>query len=434
MLGPTLARPIAGRRVWLAACGLACVVGIAVSFLQAAASHRLDPRVRAMRCIFDADGYSILGDTMPSIRAARILRDDPRAPIYDAAHIDASFLYSPLAALFYAPLVGEPSSQLREEVILASHLAWVAIGLLAIAIACGRDRTATMGEVIGIVAVLAVFYPLLRALELNQASLGVTLVLGLTWVLLQYEFEIAAGVVFMLAVAIKPHMALALPLLVRHAPRMVLTAIAAGLGLLGLSVLYAGWQNHVEYATHLLPALSRGYATATNQSYNGLFNRLLPGAPDIAAFTPAPARASVRILWALTATATYGLAVVAVRRLPRSKVGAPFVFGFAYLVATIVSPVAWEHHYASTLFVFAAAYRLYREDQDRTPPSRLLVPLTAAFIAICGYFEVRDLQGALPRLLASYVLFGALALAATYAAMLRALALGPPAPSTRTRT
>jgi alpha-1,2-mannosyltransferase len=214
----------------------------------------------------------------------------------------------------------------------------------------------------------------------------------------------------------------------------VLTAVAAGLGLLGLSVFYAGWQNHVEYATHLLPALSHGYATMTNQSYNGLFNRLLPGAPDIAAFTPAPDRTSVRILWALAATATYGLAVVAVRRLPPSKIGPEWVFGFAFLVATIVSPIAWEHHYASTVFVFAAAYRLYRDDQEWTPPAPLLVPLAAAFITICGYFEVRELHGAVPQILASYVLFGALTLAATYAAMLRALAEGPLALSTRART
>jgi hypothetical protein len=153
--------------------------------------------------------------------------------------------------------------------------------------------------------------------------------------------------------------------------------------------------------------LSAGYAFYPNQSWNGLFNRLydLPPPSD---FVLAPRRTAVQALTFLCGAATYLTALVAAWRRRGAGTSPTLLLGLAWLTATLVSPISWEHHYAPGLFVFATLYAICRSSRGRPP--WLPVATALAFVAMAGCFEVRSLEGLAPRLLASYVFAGGLIL------------------------
>jgi hypothetical protein len=98
----------------------------------------------------------------------------------------------------------------------------------------------------------------------------------------------------------------------------------------------------------------------------------------------------------------------------RKRASPLWMFSFAWLVTTMISPIAWQHHYAPAVFAFVLIVRAVREDERLRAP-RHVVPPAMAFVLMAGYFEVRGLHGVAARLLASYVLCGALVLAAMLA-------------------
>lgn len=407
-----------GRRdAWILG---ACALGILLSFVQVRATAPTDIRVNAMKSVFDADRTNI-GDPGPSIAAARMLRTTRHAPIYRNVKSEgAAFIYPPLAALFYTPAAMRSSSDARDFLVLVNRLLLAGIGLLGLALLL-RKQDARWPEALGGLSVLLVFYPLLRAMELNQATVFVTFVVGLALVLLKIGEDRGAGIAFALAVVFKPHLILVLPLMYWHSRRMVVATLVTGVCLLGLSLVYAGFQNHLDYLADVLPMVSRGYAFYPNQSWNGLLHRLSPEA-NIAHFALAAPSTAVRVGSTVMSLLCYVGALFFVRRW-RGAAVAPFVLAFAWLITTLVSPIAWEHHYAPALFLFAMAYGALRDDESLRQ-RKILALLAGAFVLVASYFEVRHLQGVVPRLLVSYVFAGALCLAAAWVSMVDRLAEG----------
>ena len=368
-----------------------------------------------MRSIFDIHGRPRFGDVNPSLKVARRLERDPRAPLYEHLTPEgSSFIYPPLALLLYRPFVAGSEEQAHGWLLIANHVVFGGIAVL-LAIYLARQPGLHPWEAALAVPAVVLYYPLTRALEINQATLVVTFLLGAAWLALAERRQVAAGVALALASAIKPHLVLALPLLVWALPAMVTAAAAAGAALALASVGYAGWANHADYATRVLPALSAGYAFYANQSWNGLFNRLydLPPPTD---FVLAPRRISVQGLTLLCGAATYVAALIVAWRRRAEATPPTLLLGLAWLTTTLVSPISWEHHYAPGLFVFATLYAISRS--SRPSPPWLPLALAIAFVAMAGYFEVRSLAGLAPRLLASYVLAGGLILELTCLALL----------------
>ncbi len=384
---------------------------VALSFVQVRLSAQPDIRLTAMRAVFDAS-LTNLGDPAPSIVAARRLRQDHRASIYDAGRTaGAAFIYPPLAAVFYAPLTDMSYVDAHRWLSTVNHLLFVGIGLFALVL-LARRAPIHWWEVTGLVVAVGLFYPLLRALELNQATVALTFVIGLALVLLEYGKERAAGIAFAFAILFKPHMILVLPLLAWHARRTIVWTLGTGVGLLVLSLGYAGIDNHVDYVTEILPVVSRGYAFYPNHSWNGVLHRLGSEA-DIVNFALAPASSFVRVGATVLALATYAGAVFYVRRWHSAGIPTAWVFAFGWLVTTLVSPVAWEHHYAPAIFLFGIAYGFYR--RRGAPPGTLVAVLFAVgFGLLASYFEVRGLSTPASRLLVSYVFAGGLVLWAAW--------------------
>lgn len=212
-----------------------------------------------------------------------------------------------------------------------------------------------------------------------------------------------AGVALGAACAVKPQLALVLPLLMFHARRTVLSAAITGVALLALSLAYAGVNNHVAYLTRVLPALSGGYAPFANQSFNGLFNRLFVDS-NIGVFAMPPPSRIVSGATLVGGVVAYAATLRFIARVPRRDALVPWVFALAWLVATAISPIAWQHQYAPALMLFGM---LASELVAGRLPERLWVPTACAFVLMAAYFEVRPLTDAFAQVVVSHVLFGA---------------------------
>jgi hypothetical protein len=267
----------------------------------------------------------------------------------------------------------------------------------------------------GLAATALTFYPLLRALRLNQSTLFVALAIGLAWLALQKGAEVAAGAALAIAIAIKPHLVLMVPILAWGSPRAAVSAIATGAALLATSLAYAGYRNHADYVTTVLPTLSAGYAFYPNQSFSAFFVRLLD-APSISRFELAAPSPAARWLSVALAVGTYAFALFVASRARKARAVGPHLLGFAWLAATLATPIAWEHHYAPAIFVFVGWWDAYSRGRDL--PQGALPMLALSFIGVASYFEVLAWHGATARLLVSYVLVGGLMLFAASAKLL----------------
>lgn len=390
-------------------------LGIALSSWQSLSSERPNPRWQALRAVVERDlqGFA---DPRPSLRTARWLSDDDRTPIYDAGRRRGSvFIYPPIAAAFYRPMakLGEGASYRALSAV--NRVILLAIGgLLVVFVSHGRTRSWL--RVAGIVLAMACFHPLMRAVELNQATLQVTLLLGIVWVSLQRERRVPAAVALALATAIKPQLVLILPFLLLVDSRVAVWTAGAGGVLLLLSLAYAGVANHVSYVTEILPRFSTGYAFFPNQSFNGFFNRLLLDVP-LDEFELAPESPEVRVLTVAFGLLTYAGALAIAWRHRGRKDRTLAILGLGWLVTTLTSPIAWEHHYAPALFLFAWLYRQFTAASPSLPAA-LLLPVGAGSILMASCFDVTAFEATAARVLASYVFFGALVLAGAMTGLL----------------
>jgi hypothetical protein len=394
----------------------AFAIGVAISSWQVAAySGSVFHRPPDLRVVLDRDLQSF-ADPRPSLRTARGLSEDPRFAIYSEGRRRGSFyVYPPLAAAIYRPLANLDEKKAYGALSAVNRLILAAIVALLVSLA-SYGLAWSWKRVAAVVVVAACFHPLLRAVQLNQSTLQVTLLLGIVWVSLQRGRGVPAAVALALATAIKPQLVLILPFVLLAEPRVAIWTAGVGGVLALLSLAYAGVANHITYVTEILPSFSTGYAFFPNQSFNGFFNRLLLDVP-LDAFKLAPASPEVRGLTAAFGLLVYaGALAIAWRNRGRKDVALP-VFGLGWLVATLISPVAWEHHYAPALFLFAWLYREYAVDGSSPPPA-ILPAVAAGWILMASYFDVMALDATAARLLASYVFFGALLLAGAMAAML----------------
>jgi hypothetical protein len=373
------------------------LLGFAISAIQPTACTGKDLRFQAMRTLVDGS-KSLTGDPGPSIQAARTLKDRPKDSIYGGDYtIGTAFIYPPLAARPYRPLADRSLDEARVALSVVSRITFVAIVLLL---------ARMLGKSAYFALLALAFFPLVHAVQLNQLTLQVTLLVASALFATMRERQTIAGVLLAIACAFKPHLVLVAPLLWWHARKSVVAVAISGALLAAASIAYAGFANHVAYVTTVLPKLSRGYAYFANQSANGLFQRLL-GDEDIAFFRRPQPSAMVAVLTTLVALIAYGATVWYVRRLPRSPDALPWVFALAWLVTTAISPIAWQHHYAPALAVFATLIVSMRAG---TIPSTLAVPTAIAFVLMGAWFEVRFLAGTVSSLAVSHVFFGAIVL------------------------
>ncbi|MBK8257383.1 MAG: DUF2029 domain-containing protein [Polyangiaceae bacterium] len=398
----------------------ACVLMI-LSVIQAEVIHGTWDRLNAVLAIVHP-ARSNVNDALPAMAAARSLLETPNAPIYDMTKTDtAAFLYPPIAAVLYIPHVVQEEFS-SWSLVSTNRLVFLLIAMLVAAAWTGRRRWPSAVEAMGTLVLMAVFLPIARSLELNQASLYVALFLGAAWVSLDRGFDVAAGLFLALAGAVKPHLFAVAPLLVFHARK---TAISAAIGavFLGLtSLLVAGVENHVTYITHVLPTASRGYAFFPNQSMGGFLHRLLTDAPldvfELSAPNPLVQRMTAAV-GAAFYVSTFGLVLKArAHKWMRRE-----VLALAWFVTTMIAPIAWGHHYAAA--VFPLVWLIGRTQRGLEKDVSRLAPTAFGCALLGSYFVVTGLSGTGARLFASYGLVGALLSAGAFGRSLWVVARSP---------
>ena len=396
--------------------------GTFLAYLQVRTILAFDPRWLAIQTIWDR-GWANIYDPFPSIQAAELLAFNPRAPVYaELAQRGSSFIYPPIAAILYMPFIGNSWATAEVRLAWMSSLLFGAIlGIVLLFVAHEKKRLNAL-HAASIIATVMVFYPLVRAVKLNQSTLFVTVFLGLGWLALRKRAEVLAGVALAGALAIKPHLVLMLPILAWRARKTALSALAMATVLAMVSLLFAGFDNHIDYATRVLPSLANGYAFYPNQSWTAFFLRLLTELP-INRFEIAPRSATIQSLAITGALVTYASALFVGRRVCNQPHIGPQLYMFAWLAATLISPIAWEHHYAPAIFVFISCWDAYSQRRSSLP-ARLLPLFAISFVCIASYFEVLAWDGLGARLLMSYVFYGGLLLLGASGALLLAEGTG----------
>ncbi len=369
-----------------------------------------DAHGAGLRALVDRSASNI-GDPWPSVVAADRLAHVWHAPLFtDFSDAGSSFIYPPLAALPYTFAAGVGYEAAHARLAILSRAAWVVCVGIAIALAWSRCKSILPILGFGLAAVL-LFYPLLRAVELNQATLLVTVLLGASLLLAQRGYTGTAGAVCAASAVFKPQLALVAPLVFFSSRRFVAYAAASLVGLGAASIVYAGVANHVRYVSSVLPRLSGGYAFYPNQSFSGTLLRLSGAYPyDFDLHQPP---AWMRVVGAALTLAVLGGGVWLERRAAttaRGRDGLVLALLAAWLTVTLASPISWEHHYAPALFVFAVLFgRAVRGVSTRAS----VVGGAAAFPLVAGYLDVRFWSASFfGRLAMSYLLFGALVLTA----------------------
>jgi alpha-1,2-mannosyltransferase len=388
---------------------LAWIIPLAVTALLIAADSA-DAISAGLRSLVDSHASNI-GDPWPTLAAARELRDGGRGHLYASfSPAGSSFIYPPIAAFVMSPLADLSYERAHLALSIVSRVAYVVCLGLAVAIAWGAGRVSA--ALVGVALGLA-FYPLLRSVELNQATLLVSVFFGGAVLAALHGRQALAGVLIGLMAALKPQAILILPLLLWHSRRLsvagLITAVGAGI----VSIVYAGVSDHVDYVTRILPQLSVGYAFYPNQSWTGMVLRLA-GEPFAAFALPSPSPGARVAAMALNLT-TFAVAIVVLRTASRrSAARTPQTLAsalcFAWLAVTLASPISWEHHYTPCIFAFALIIA-----RARGWPLLACLLAAASFPLIASYVEVRSWTGMVGRAASSYCLFGGLLLAASFA-------------------
>ena len=255
------------------------------------------------------------------------------------------------------------------------------------------------------------FYPVLRAYGLGQIQAWVNALfalLVLAWTRGRYA---ASGVMLGLMCLIKPTYAvIGLWALLRHQWRFLLGAIGTGAAGLAVSVAAFGVTAHVEYLRVLSYVGSRGEAYFPNQSFNGLMNRLVGNGSNLVwqedAFPPFHP-----LVYGVTLAAGLILLALALRPIGRPRSNSLLDLVIISVTATVMSPLAWEHHFGTLLPLYAAATPILIAGASTGRATPLI--LAVCFVLTGQYFEFVQRFAATPlNILQSYVLAGALGLLA----------------------
>jgi alpha-1,2-mannosyltransferase len=359
-------------------------------------------------------------DSWRPMEAARAYaRAQPDGDIYEEIffHRRLKFQYPPSSLLFIGGLS-------RDALNLVS---WICVWItVAFTVALFRGATQT-GEralhragpldlLVGSLVVAALclsFYPLIRGYTLGQIQVWVdALFAAALWAWYRGR-PAASGVCLGIACLIKPPLfVLALWALVRRQRAMLAGMLVTCCIGVSVSIAVYGFASHVSYVRVLSFISQRGEAYYPNQSVNGLLNRWLDNGDNLKfqkfEFPPPNAIVSRGTMIAAIVLLLMALIIPALRRQDDPRFDLPLMAA----TATIISPIAWEHHYGVWPPILAL---LVPAVIDLTGARRAVgVALCVAFVLTAQYFSpVQRLADTAWNPLQSYVFFGALLLITT---------------------
>lgn len=353
---------------------LLLVNGVAVNlFLRAAGWGSTSLRYAKRSILYPTGMTKIAGvDSWgPMFRALEALRQDPTTPLYSRIFFEehVKFQYPPTSLLAIdgvQRLSGAPPWRI---VRVLNDLSWVCVVVVGLftATLLRRRIGAVFGEpsvwglkreiaaFYGIVVLLAfLFYPLTRSFYLGQVQTFITLLVAVALWAWHHQKKKVTGLLVGLICVMKPHWGVVLLWAwLRRQWGMALAGTLTVAVLFGISVSVYGLGHHLDYLS-VLSALSRhGEVYYANQSVNGLMHRLLFNGDNLhfmSSYLP-PYHPVVYACTVISSLLLIGSALLWKCR-SRSAVGI-VELAIVVLSTTMASPIAWEHHYAILLPIFA---------------------------------------------------------------------------------
>jgi len=216
--------------------------------------------------------------------------------------------------------------------------------------------------VLVVVFATLLFYPAMRAYRNGQMQAWINALFALALAAHARNGQASAGACLAFAAMIKPQMGLfALWAALRRQPGM----LAAFVLVLGIGVtataFWLGPAPFFGYLNVLKHIAQRGETFYPNQSVNGFMNRLVGNGSsvDFGDSMPEP-NAVVSLVTGASSMLLLVLALIPPRN-ARGSAPSPVDFAFMGLIATLASPIAWEHHYGVLLPAFALLARSFLE-------------------------------------------------------------------------
>lgn len=390
---------------------------VANLFLCAGVDRSRDTLYIAQRAYFSTQSQD--DSWKPMVMALNHIKQYPDKPLYKTLFFEGrvKFQYPTSSLLLLdflkenfgdetAVNIGKASSRLVTFATLLISL-WMLVQR-AIRLRLVPPKSLPLLGLCGIAALLALaFVPIGLPVALGQIQPWVTFFSVLTAAAIYFELPLLAGAACAMACAIKPQLGL---FLLWFASRRQFRALLSMLTLLvfieGAAILRYGWANQMDYL-NVLSFLSRhGESYFANQSVNGLLNRMLHLGVNVNFQPDAFPRFSP---WVYFPTVFSSLVLMGFALFWRRPKG-PAVILEDYLIAaltfTMASPIAWEHHYGVTFFMFAFLFPAVW-----LRGGRLLICFALSYSCLANRLLVVNRLSDTPlNFLQSYMLFGAIIL------------------------
>jgi len=275
----------------------------------------------------------------------------------------------------------------------------------------GTERHGRLYRRLLIAALGLLFYPLVLATSVGQIQAFMTFLWTLAVYLWLKDRRGWAGVCLALVCAFKPMLAVFLIWgLLRREWRFVAAFATAAAAIQAVAIALFGWQNEIDYLAVLNYLSHHGEAMIENQSVNGLLERVLRNGSQVwsrTAYPPFNQTVYLGTMLSSLALFAFGLFFPMVRygkdQHAMNRTQDFVLFG---MIATVASPIVWEHHYA--YFFVGCVYFLALHLK---PATTGLYLFAACFLVLANSWRFLDRLAATPfSPLLSLDLFAGLAL------------------------
>lgn len=269
-----------------------------------------------------------------------------------------AFVYSPFGALLLEPLsyMRWPLALLFWRIIMSAMM----LGSIYLALLLTETTQPLVPFVILVAAVFS-FFPFTETMYQGQ----IDPIILLCWVggvyLIKKDRPVWSALLFAIGTLIKVSPVIVVGLfLLRRQWKWLASYMAWCVSLLGISIWRLGWENHWIWATKIFPALSQGLPHYANKSLLSLIYEVylwrVPMDIDLA-----PPHLLGQIFSILNVL-LYGGTLFYFWRRTRGTSAITYELTVLALLALVISPVAWRHHFLLALLPLIFLWFRSRDD------------------------------------------------------------------------